>query len=99
MKFEVSKRAQKQSAKIQTWWRANRTAAPTLFLDELAEAEQSLRRNPESGTIYAMHKTGAVRRILLPRTHHHLFFRYRSDRDELLVLAIWGAPRERGPKL
>ena len=99
MKFEISKRARRHIEKVQTWWAENRLAAPTLFLDELADAERQLRAKPESGTVYATHKTGAVRRIFLAGTSHHLYFRYRPDRDELIVLAVWGAPRERGPKL
>lgn len=99
MKLEISKRARRHIEKIQAWWIVNRPAAPTLFLDELAAAEGTLRGCPEGGTVYAMHKSGAVRRIHLERTRHHVYFRYRKDRDELIVLAVWGAPRERGPKL
>ena len=99
MKIEISKRARRHIEKIHAWWVENRPAAPSLFLDELADAERGLRARPESGSVYATHKTGAVRRILLARTSHHLYFRYRPERDELIVLAVWGAPRERGPKL
>ena len=99
MKFEVSKRAGRQIDRIQTWWVENRPAARSLFLDELAAAEQQLRAIPELGTVYTEHKSGKVRRVLLPRTHHLLYYRYRPDRDELVVLAVWGAPKGRGPKL
>lgn len=99
MKFEVSKRARRQIERIQAWWIANRQDAPTLFLDELAEAERQLRAKPTLGVIYSAHKSGEVLRILLTRTSNHLYYRYRADRDELTVLAVWGAPRERGPKL
>ena len=99
MKFEVSKRARRQIDKTQTWWAENRPAARGLLLDELAAAEQQLRSAPELGIVYAEHKSGKVRRVLLPKTHHHLYYRYRPDRDELIVLALWGAPRGRGPKL
>jgi hypothetical protein len=56
-------------------------------------------RSRTLGVIYAAHKSGEVRKILLTRTNNHLYYRYRADRDELTVLAVWGAPRERGPKL
>jgi len=98
VKLEISKRARRQIEKIQGWWSENR-AARSLFLDELAAAERQLRTNPELGSAYSEQKTGTVRRVLLPKTHHHLYYRYRADRDELTVLCVWGAPKERGPKL
>lgn len=99
MNFVVSKRARRQIEKIQSWWVENRPEAPALFLDELAEAERHLRTQPTLGLIYTAHKSGVVRRVLLTRTNHHLYYRYLPQRDELTVLAVWGAPRERGPKL
>lgn len=99
MKFEISKRARRQIEKISRWWTENRPAAPTMFLDELADAERLLRSNPEAGIVYARHRTGDVRRVLLSGSAQHLYYRYRGDRDELVVLTVWGAPRERGPKL
>jgi hypothetical protein len=76
-----------------------RPAAPTLFLEELAEAERLLRISPECGSVYATHRTGIVRRLVLVKTRHQLYYRYRADRDQLVVLAVWGGPRERGPTL
>lgn len=99
MKFVVSKRARRQIEKIQSWWIENRSDAPALFLDELAEAERSLRSTPTLGAIYTAHRSGVIRRVLLTRTHHHLYYRYLPQEEELTVLAVWGAPRERGPKL
>jgi plasmid stabilization system protein ParE len=99
VKFEISKRARRQIEKMQTWWVANRQDAPTLLLDELAEAERELRAKPKMGTLYSAHKSGDVLRIPLTRTNNYLYYRYRADRDELIVLAVWGAPREHGPKL
>jgi plasmid stabilization system protein ParE len=99
VKFAISTRARHHIEKIQTWWVANRASAPSLFLDELAEAERRLRTNPTFGVVYGAHKSGVVRRVLLTRTSHHLYYRYQRDREELIVLAVWGAPRGRGPKL
>jgi plasmid stabilization system protein ParE len=99
VKFAISKRARRQIEKISAWWIENRPAAPSMFVDELADAERVLRGNPEAGTIYATHPTGVVRRVLLTGTKHHLYYRYRADQNEIVVLTAWGAPRERGPKL
>ena len=73
MKFIISKRARRHIEKIQAWWVENRTSAPALFLDELAGAERRLRTNPTLGLVYTAHKSGVVRRVLLTRTHHHLY--------------------------
>jgi hypothetical protein len=43
VKLEVSKRPRRNIEKIQAWWLEMRPAAPTLFLEELAEAERLLR--------------------------------------------------------
>lgn len=68
-------------------WVAHRPVAPALFPDELAQVERFLRENPELGSVYDAHSSSVVRRVLLPRTRNHLYYRYRVDRDELTVLA------------
>jgi len=99
VKVRISARARRNIETIQRWWIENRPAAPSLFLDELAAAEALLCTSPQVGRIYAVHRTGAVRRVVLQKTRHHLYYQYRADRDELVVLVVWGSPRERGPKL
>ena len=86
MKFLISKRARRHIKKIQAWWVENRASAPSLFLDELAGAERR-RTKPTLGLVYTAHKSGVVRRVLLTRTSHHLYYRYLPERDELTVLA------------
>jgi plasmid stabilization system protein ParE len=70
-----------------------------MFLDELSRIERLLRDNPELGAAYAVHKNGVVRHILLARTEHRLYYRYRPERNEIVVLMVWGATREKSPKL
>jgi len=33
----------------------------------------------------------------MPKTHNHVY--YAVEATEVVVLAVWGAPRGRGPKL
>jgi plasmid stabilization system protein ParE len=96
---EISKRARRQIERIQAWWVKERPAAPGLFLEELATVDRILRTSPELGSIYAEHASRTVRRVVMPKTRHHLYYRYRADRDELTVLCVWGSKKERGPKL
>ena len=96
MKVELSDEAHEQARKVDAWWRANRLAAPDLFTNELALALANLESSPTLGTTYeAGGKT--VRRILLRRTHYHLYFVEQADR--LFVLALWSAFRGEGPSL
>jgi hypothetical protein len=54
---------------------------------------------PAAPALFLDELAGVVRRVLMTRTSHHLYYRYLPDREELTVLAVWGAPKERGPKL
>jgi hypothetical protein len=59
---------------------------------------------PSSGaapTLGIVHEQDDARvtvfRILMPRTHHHLY--YSVEGDDLVVLSVWGAPKRRPPRL
>lgn len=99
MKVKISKRALRQVEKSQEWWIANRPSARELFVEEFAEATDRLRDAPEMGAIYTHHRTGTVRRVLLPRTRHHLYYRYDAERQSITVLCVWGGPRQHPPRL
>ncbi len=96
MKVELSAEAEAQANAIDAWWRENRRLAPDLFTNELERALLALGDTPTLGVTYS---TGArtVRRLLLRRTHYHLYFEQQSER--VFVVALWSAFRGRGPKL
>jgi plasmid stabilization system protein ParE len=96
LRVEFSEEARAQVRAIDTWWRANRPAAPDLFARELENAVMALERTPTLGTRYEA-GSRSVRRLLLRRSHHHLYFDERAH--EISVLAVWSAHRGRGPKL
>lgn len=96
MNVELSDEAHAQVQEIDEWWRENRLASPTLFTDELAEALTMLEQTPTLGTGYEA-GTKHVRRLLLPRTHYHLYIV--DEPDRLYVVAVWSAFRGRGPRL
>ncbi len=95
MKVELSAEAEAQAKRIDTWWRKNRPAAPELFADELEQALQALAATPALGVRYA--PKPSVRRLLLRRTHHHLYLVEQPAR--VYVLAVWSVYRGRGPRL
>lgn len=95
MKVELSAEARAQVERIDAWWRENRQASPDLFAAELEEGLRKLAEAPAVAARYAP-KPG-VRRLLLRRTHHHLYVVEKPGR--VCVVAVWSAYRGRGPRL
>jgi plasmid stabilization system protein ParE len=95
VKVELSAEAQAHVDRIDAWWRENRQAAPHLFAEELEQALRTLAETP-AVTVRYPPKPG-VRRLLLKRTHHHLYVIEEPAR--VYVVAVWSAYRGRGPRL
>lgn len=56
------------------WWREHRTAAPELFVEELAAALELIREQPNTPAVHAVTPQGAVRRVLMPKTRSHVYY-------------------------
>ena len=89
--------ADKQIDEIDAWWRAHRSAAAGLFSQELEMAVQKLAETPFVGVRHIRRRGRTVRRILLARTRHHVF--YIVGKHGVFVLGVWSALRGSGPKL
>ncbi len=98
-KLEVAPQANAQIETIGAWWRVNREAAPELFAHELANALETLTARPRSGVVYTKRRGATIRRLLLPRTHYHVYFSYEEEADLVEVRAVWHAARGAGPTL
>jgi plasmid stabilization system protein ParE len=79
------------------WWRTNRTAAPDLFLTEFERILQAVSLLPELGAPARSARIAGVRRILLARTRHYIY--YRPTNDVIQVLALWHTSRGQPPRL
>jgi plasmid stabilization system protein ParE len=77
-----------------TWWRDNRDHQE-LFATELESALEILTQLPGAGTPYTQSSTQHLRRIYLRKLGCHLYYTF--DDHEVIVRAMWGARRERGP--
>jgi hypothetical protein len=99
VKFIITPRAWRQIQRARDWWEAHRDKSPNLFAEELAEAQRHLTTLPESGELWRIRRKRTIRRWLLKKTAQHLYYVYSPEREEVLVLALWGARRGRGPKL
>jgi hypothetical protein len=51
------------------------------------------------GAVYKMRNGNQVRHVVLPKTDYHVYFEIDRDADWIMILVVWGARRERGPKL
>ena len=96
MKVSFTPEADQQADECDTWWREHRDERE-LFARELASTIALLAAEPSLGTVYRVLDGQVVRRVLMPKTHRHVYFT--SDASVVLVHAVWGAPRGHEPKL
>ena len=99
MRIRYTRRGELSIERIDDWWRAQRSAAPDLFWNELGEAVELLKSSPEMGAVYKTRKGNGVRRIVLPKSDYHVYFEVERNADWIMIIVVWGARRERGPKL
>ena len=93
----VTPEAYQQALTINTWWRAERTAAPQLFSQELADALDLIGSVPQAGRRYPHLTLPDVRRVLLRSSRYHVY--YKTHEDAVIILAVWSAIRGSGPEL
>jgi plasmid stabilization system protein ParE len=91
------RRATREVEEIDTWWRANRPAAPDLFVLELRATLSIAVAAPTLGAPARDVALRGVRRLLLKRSRYHVY--YRVAGQALQVLAVWHAVRGTGPGL
>ncbi len=98
MKLRLTPRALADAKRLKRWWTQHRTKAPDLFEQELDDALKSILAMPTLGRVYEHEgRDVGLRRVLMQKTGHHVY--YAVEADEIVVIAVWGARKERGPKL
>jgi plasmid stabilization system protein ParE len=98
VKLELAPRAIHEAERCARWWRANRPAARMLFDEELRIALEQIRTTPQIGSSYQVVSEQEHRRLLMPQTRYHVYYRVVA-RDHVRVVAVWSAVRARGPRL
>jgi len=88
--------AQEHVRREKAWWLANRDNTG-VFAEELEQALKIVATLPGAGNPYAQAPVPGVRRIYLRRVVAHLYYTF--DDDEVIIRALWGARRERGPRI
>jgi plasmid stabilization system protein ParE len=76
------------------WWVTNRESVDA-FASDLDRALDLIATLPGVGSRYP--RIPGMRRILLERVAVHVYFTF--DGDSVIVRAVWGARRRRGPRL
>ena len=88
--------AQEHVRREKARWIANRDHTD-VFVQELEQALKVIAALPGAGTLYAQSPVPGVRRIYLRRVAAHLYYTF--DNDQVIVRSLWGARRERGPRI
>jgi hypothetical protein len=87
--------AQQHVRRERAWWIENRIHRD-VFSAEFDEALRLLALLPGAGTAYPQAGIQGVRRLYVPKIACHLYYTF--DERVVIVRALWGARRERGPR-
>ena len=86
--------AQEHVRREKTWWLENRVHTE-IFAAELEEALRVVAVLPGVGTPYVYPEVPGLRRVYLRKVACHLYYTF--DEQAVIVRALWGARRDRGP--
>lgn len=95
--YVIKARAVRELERLAQWWAENRTAAPGAVRLDLEGALFLLTRHSGLGQEVVTGRTIQVRRYLMGRTQHWLYFRVKSN--VLEVLSVWSTSRGSDPKV
>ncbi len=89
--------AERHLRSIDEWWRAHHRAGANVFLDEFDRAMRLLSVTPEIGPRFTRSRRPGVRRLLLRRSQHYVYYVFDRARSVVYVLAIWSTARGAAP--
>jgi plasmid stabilization system protein ParE len=95
----VVETAEQQLREIVAWWKENRLAAPDLVLREFVRCIRLLETAPDVGPRFRRTEVVGVRRLIMKRTRHLLYYLHDETHEIVYVIAVWGAPKEGDPVL
>jgi len=98
VKIVLLAEAQRRFEAEDEWWRDNRDAKE-LFLDEFEQTLEQIGSNPERGQAYRLTRGKLIQRMLMRKTRCHVYYFHDREHDLVEGHTIWGAHRERGPRL
>jgi plasmid stabilization system protein ParE len=98
VRIRIAPRAGRQIRAAMKWWLVNRTAAPTMLVDELEAAYALISDLPLAGEAVFHSRIAGLRRVLLGRTQYHLYYVV-SERSTVEILSLWHTSRGTRPQL
>jgi plasmid stabilization system protein ParE len=98
MKLRVTARAADQVRAVEAWWRDHRGDGAG-FTGEFSHAIELLMTSPDMGALYEPKAAVGVRRLLLPKSQHYVYYVHLLEQRTIRVVAVWGCRRGRGPQL
>jgi len=93
----LTRRAAAEIREAAAWWAASRAAAPDAVREELRRVFALISTQPRVGAVARNAALKGVRRVHLSRVHHHLYYRLKAGRVE--ILALWHARRGKEPNV
>lgn len=101
MSYEVrvSRRAARQVRTVASWWLVHREKAPLAFATDLEDAFQLAAELPRAAEPVHHPTIRELRRLLLSRTSHLLYYTVDDSSRTVDVLALWHSSRAAGPPL
>jgi hypothetical protein len=88
-----------QLREIDEWWRVNRRDAPALVIDEFERCTVLLESSPDVGTAFHRTTIPGVRRLMMKKTQHFVYYVHDMANAVVYVIAVWGAPKHGDPVL
>ncbi len=91
LRIRVIPSAEREIREAVEWWQANRPAAPSLLLQELARGFELVSIQPSIGLRAQDPALSGIRRLHLYRIRYFLYYRVEGDTVE--ILAFWHTSR------
>src|SRR5262245_52749769 len=91
--------AQEQLREIVEWWSANRRAVPPVALLEFDRCLTRLEFSPDAGPRFHRTRVPGVRRLVMRRTKHLVYYVHDAGNEIVYIIAVWGAPKGGDPML
>jgi plasmid stabilization system protein ParE len=99
LRIQVTDLASEQIREAVGWWAENRPDIRSRLPEELEAAFKLLVFQPFAGNAVPDCDAPGIRRILLKKTQHHLYYRIDADDAAVIVLAFWSKSRGSSPEL
>jgi plasmid stabilization system protein ParE len=85
--------AEEQLDEIVEWWRTHREASPMLVMDEFDRCVSLLESSPDAGARFHRSRVPGVRRLVMRRTKHHVYYLHTSRTPSSTSSRSWARQR------